>query len=182
VAAYYASLSAPQAKAPSTPSGQSQKRGQTLATLGDEHLGVQACANCHGPNGAGEPPTYPYLAGQNIHYLNTAMDEWKSGARKTDPSEQMPMIARQLSRSDMASLAAYFASQPVPVPATQRTNIPLGSASHPVASGSTSDQKSVPTTGVSTEQGSPTEGGSQGPGGGGGASGSGPSGTPKSGQ
>ena len=102
-------------------------RGQTLASVGDESKRVQACANCHGPNGAGEPPPYPYLAGQHASYLKAAMAEWKSGARNTDGSGQMPSIAKALSDADVEALANFYAAQPAPPPAGKTLNIAAGS-------------------------------------------------------
>jgi cytochrome c553 len=183
LSAYYASLAAPSPKASSSSTAKSQprvlKRGQTLAAIGDQNLGVQACANCHGPDGAGEPPAYPYLAGQHAGYLNTALAEWKSGARDTDPSRQMSMIAKRLNQNDIAALSAYYAAQPAPLPETQRSNVPMGSAARPASPGATTQGGSTPSSGVSTEQGEPTSGGSIGPGGGGAASGTGASGNQK---
>ncbi len=111
VAAYYAALAAPAPK-PAAPSARAQKRGQQLATVGDDKLGVQGCASCHGPGGVGEAPTYPYLAGQHRGYLAVTLRAWKSGARNTDPSMQMNIIAKRLSDADIAALAAYYAAQP----------------------------------------------------------------------
>jgi cytochrome c553 len=168
LAAYYAELSAPAAKPAAPPLAQSSRRAQQLATLGDEKLGVQGCANCHGPGGNGEPPTYPYLAGQHGGYLTAALGEWKNGTRKTDPSMQMNMIARRLSDSDIAALAAYYAAQLPPGPESRRTAMPAGSAARPVqgAPSGGAAPRAQPRAGV--EQGEPTTGGSQGPGGGGG--------------
>jgi cytochrome c553 len=175
VSAYYATLQAPSTRAAAPPAAQ-QKRGQTLATIGDNAISVQACANCHGPGGSGEAPTYPYLAGQHAAYLKASLDTWKNGARNNDPSQQMPQIAKRLSDSDVAAVAAYFAAQPAPSPAAQRTTMPMGSAAWPTTAGGT-QSGSTPVKGVGSEQGAATEGGSQGPGGGGAASGSGPSGS-----
>jgi hypothetical protein len=105
--------------------------------------------------------------------LTAALGEWKNGTRKTDPSQQMNMIAKRLSDADIAAVAAYYSAQPAPPPAAQRTNIPARPSSQP-----RTQADSVPTQGIGTEQGAPTTGGGQGPGGGGGASGSGPSGSP----
>ena len=173
VSAYYASLPAGPAAAEKQPSGQDNKRGEALATVGDEKLGVQACVNCHGPGGTGEPPTYPYLAGQYKAYLIAAMGEWKNGTRKTDPSTQMNMIAKRLSDSDIAALASYFASQPPP----QLARASMPAKAGPGAQGS--QARTTPAGGTGTEQGAATSGGSQGPGGGGAASGAGPSGQPE---
>jgi cytochrome c553 len=178
VSAYYAALAAPAAKAASKTMSPAQKRGQLLANVGDESIAVQACANCHGPGGVGEPPDYPYLASQHGGYLTATLAEWKKGARKTDPSGQMPLIARRLADDDIAALAAYYSAQPAPPPASQRINVPAGSAARPAAPGAPGARsESVPTRSLGTEQGAPTGGGETG--GGGGASGSGPSGTPK---
>jgi cytochrome c553 len=85
------------------------KRGETLAVHGDNALRVQACQNCHGPLGRGQPPYGASLAGQGIDYLRAEMNAWRSGARRTDPSGQMPLIARLLNDDDVQALAAYYA-------------------------------------------------------------------------
>jgi cytochrome c553 len=178
VSAYYAGLAAPSSPTAAPPATQ-QKRGQTLSTIGDEAVGVQACANCHGPGGSGEAPNYPYLAGQHAAYLKASLTSWKQGTRNTDPSQQMPQIAKRLSDADITAVSAYFAAQPAPAPAAQRVVIPVGSAARP-ATGPAAPQSrgpSTPVQGVGSGQGAATEGGSQGPGGGGAASGSGPSGS-----
>jgi cytochrome c553 len=180
VAAYYAGLAAPAPKAATSaaPAAQALKRGAQLANVGDDKLGVQGCVNCHGPGGIGEPPAYPYLAGQHASYLTAALGEWKSGARNTDPSLQMNMIAKRLSDSDIAALAAYYAVQQAPAPETERGNVAAGTPARPAAQGSSGQPAGgTSTSGAGVEQGEPTSGSQQGPGGGGGASGSGPSGS-----
>jgi cytochrome c553 len=182
VSAWYASLGPPAAaaRAPAAkPAAPLMKRGMALAAIGDEAKQVQACANCHGPGGAGEAPTYPALAGQHAGYLTAAMAEWKTGARKTDPSGLMPAIAKKLDERDVAALAAYYAAQPPQAPA-KRVNVAAGSAARPVAaaptggSGPPSGARAPAPQGVGSEQGAPLTGGSQGPGGGGGAQGTNP--------
>jgi cytochrome c553 len=162
VAAYFAAMEAPASK-PAAKQVQVSKRGQQLATIGDEKIAVQGCANCHGPMGSGEPPSYPYLAGQVEGYLKSALAEWKDGSRKTDPSLQMPMIAKRLSDSDITALAAYYAAQTPPPPATQRQQLPERPSGNAAPSGGASQAGKS----VGVEQGEPTTGGSQGPGGGG---------------
>jgi cytochrome c553 len=112
VSAWYASLAAGQNRP--KPQDAGMARGRLLSEVGDASLGLQACATCHGPGGAGRQPDYPYLAGQHASYLTAAMAAWKSGARKTDGSGQMPHIARALADADVAALSNYFAAQPVP--------------------------------------------------------------------
>lgn len=111
VAAYYSTLEAP---APAASEGKANARGAQLSAVGDEAKQVQACANCHGPEGRGAPPSYPALAGQHPTYLVAALKEWKDGSRKTDPSGQMPSIAAALDDADIEALAQFFASKPSP--------------------------------------------------------------------
>ncbi|MFL6674138.1 MAG: c-type cytochrome [Massilia sp.] len=181
VSAYYASLGAtgPGAGAP-MPAGGAAARGsaraQVLALAGDRSAGVQACVNCHGPGGAGEPPVYPYLAGQHASYLTATMTQWKNGQRKTDQSGQMPHIGRALSDADIAALAAYYSALPAPPPAARMVNTPSGSTLKPaIAAAAGAPGPKAPggagVFGAGTEQGSPLTGGSQGTGGGGGTQG-----------
>jgi len=145
------------------------QRGARLASVGDDGAQVQACANCHGPGGAGEPPAYPYLAGQHAAYLTSALGQWKSGSRKNDPSGQMSAIAARLNDSDIAALAAYYASQPAPARNLEASALPRALRNTPAGRGG--PPASAPAQGAGTEQGAPLTGGSQGPGGGGGTTG-----------
>ena len=43
-------------------------RGETIAEDGLRDQGLQACNLCHGENGTGQPPLFPYLAGQYAAY------------------------------------------------------------------------------------------------------------------
>ncbi len=83
-------------------------RGARLARIGDARLGVQACANCHGPDGSGVAPDMPGLAGQHADYLLASLRAWRDGDRRTDPSGQMPGIARRLPEPDLQAVAKYF--------------------------------------------------------------------------
>ncbi|HEX9171286.1 MAG TPA: c-type cytochrome [Telluria sp.] len=180
VSAYYATLGAgaasagmPPASAGGAPRG--SDRARTLDMVGDGARGVQACVNCHGPAGSGEPPIYPYLAGQHAAYLTAAMEQWKSGARSTDMSGQMPHIGRQLSAADITALAAYYSALPPPPPAVARINVPAGSSLRPaVAAAAGAPGPKAPgaagVSGAGTEQGAPLTGGT----GGGGAQGTQP--------
>jgi cytochrome c553 len=149
-------------------------RGKLLANVGSDSLQVQACVNCHGPNGAGEAPDYPSLAGQHASYLTAVMAEWKSGARKTDPSGQMPLIAQRLGDQDVAALAAYYAAQNTTPASAQEGNVAAGTLARPAvaaaagSAGPSAAGANTATSGSGTEQGAPLTGGNQGPGGGGG--------------
>lgn len=114
LSAYYSQLRTSAGKR--SPSGVASARGRALATRGEQGLNVQACQNCHGPGGVGFGNLNPYLAGLDRRYLETALGEWRSGSRKTDPSQQMNQIARNLSDVDVKALATYYASQTPPQP------------------------------------------------------------------
>lgn len=98
--------------APSRAVGKIDARGERLATVGDEKRQLQACANCHGPQGVGQPPGVPALAGQPRAFLTGALRQWNTGVRNTDASGQMPAIARALSDADVAAVARYYAALP----------------------------------------------------------------------
>jgi cytochrome c553 len=165
VAEYYAALAAPSTTPAVQADAKTMERGQILATIGDNNRRVQACTNCHGPAGSGEPPAFPYLAGQHSAYLMSALRDWQSGARNTDPSGQMPVIASLLNDDDRAAVIAYFSSLAAPLPAAQRVNIPAGSTMRPVKPGVPSLATPRASEGVGVEQRTPTTGGVQGPGG-----------------
>lgn len=155
---YYSGLRARAGKPPR--SAVADARGRVLATRGDQRLNVQGCQNCHGPGGTGFGDVNPYLAGLDQRYLETALDEWRSGSRKTDPSQQMNQIAKNLGNVDIKALAAYYASQPPPQPATVATHKPrIGAPSESTLPGTATKQRE----GTGVTGGEPS--GSQGPGG-----------------
>jgi cytochrome c553 len=65
------------------------------------------CGACHGVAGISAIPTYPNLAGQKEAYLLKQLKDFKAGTRN-DPT--MKGMVAALSDTDMADLAAYFAS------------------------------------------------------------------------
>ncbi|MDB5804577.1 MAG: hypothetical protein JWN73_1899 [Betaproteobacteria bacterium] len=149
----------------------SSGRGRQLVDRGDEKLGIQACANCHGPGGAGEAPVYPYLAGQGAGYLTASLQQWKSGARNSDPSGQMAEIGKRLPDPDITALAAYFSSMQAPA-TPSKIEMRVGGTALPAGPAGKQQRNTVKggkgTEGVGTEQGAPITGGGQGIGGGGG--------------
>lgn len=138
------------------------ERGRVLATSGDLDHGVQACINCHGPGGVGQPPAAPYLAGLDDGYIRTALNAWKDGRRSNDAGQIMAVVAKALSSEDVAAVARYYADQPPPGPAPSS----LLQAGHPqlLPSGMTRSM-TVDTTApddTSTEGRAPMTGGSLG--------------------
>jgi cytochrome c553 len=109
VAAFYAERSAPHAARSTHPTPDQLRRGRLLTRVGDESKQLQACANCHGPDGSGERYAAPYLAGQSATYLANAIGEWKAGTRHSGEKQMGPVVAR-LDGQDIAALGAYFES------------------------------------------------------------------------
>ena len=68
----------------------------------------EICQACHGLDGNSQTPDYPKLGGQYPDYLQKALRDYKSGARK---NAIMSGQVTGLSTQDMADLAAYFSGQ-----------------------------------------------------------------------
>ncbi len=112
VSAYYAaqSIGSPEPGPQADPA--QLQYGAGIAAVGHAERGVQGCINCHGPGGAGLPPTYPYLAGQYASYLEAQMRAWKSGERKSDRLSAIVMegISKRLTDEDIRAVSLYYAS------------------------------------------------------------------------
>jgi thiosulfate dehydrogenase len=110
IAAYFASSKAPYAKVETTATDVQLARGHQLARQGSEAERVQACNNCHGPEGSGVLHAAPYLAGQSATYLAAQLQAWRQGIRKNDAGKLMSSVAQQLSDRDVTAVSAYYAS------------------------------------------------------------------------
>ncbi len=110
VAAYFAQASAPLPKPAGNKNAEQAGHGRTLATVGVQEKGVEACANCHGPLGAGLPPSYPALAGQQADYIKAQLQAWQQGTRKNDEADVMKYIAHRLDPQDIDAVAQFFAN------------------------------------------------------------------------
>jgi cytochrome c553 len=90
----------------------------------------QVCSACHGLEGISVAETIPNLGGQRERYIETQLLALKSGARQ---NSMMNNIAGQLSRDDIANIAAYFSSLPGAgsgtvsdfMPTISKTNVPF---------------------------------------------------------
>ncbi len=97
LAAYYGSLSC--------------KATPIEAHVGDASAGkalAKNCTACHGATGIASNPAWPSIAGQQPTYLVNVLKAFRAGLRK-DP--MMAGVARSLSDTDIANLAAYYAAQ-----------------------------------------------------------------------
>jgi cytochrome c553 len=84
--------------------------GAALAAVGSAMSGYPACRNCHGPEGAGLPPNYPYLAGQYAAYMEARLRAWRDGTQGDGLSGVMAGIAHRMSDRDIAAVSAYYAT------------------------------------------------------------------------
>ncbi len=111
VVAYYASLPpVVNAAATNVQHSSPYEEGKALAA---------ACSKCHGEDGNSKIPGTPSLAGQQPHYLVTAIQEYHQGERKTG---SMKSRLRDSDKLELEKLALYFSSQ---TPA-QRAAPPFG--------------------------------------------------------
>jgi len=106
VTAYFAGLDAPFLPL-RKPDDALVKAGEQLAKVGSESRRIQACDNCHGPGGAGEPPALPYLAGQYAPYIAFELRMWQRGYRVNSP-DGMAVVARALDNREVEAVAAYY--------------------------------------------------------------------------
>jgi cytochrome c553 len=116
VAVYLASLSPPAAGPVANGDAKLLNRGRLLSRTGDESKQLQACGNCHGPDGRGEKFAAPYLDGQLGGYLAKSIAAWKAGTRKNDGGEIMASVAARLDDQDIAAISAYFSGLSSPQP------------------------------------------------------------------
>ncbi|MBC7467649.1 MAG: cytochrome c4 [Bdellovibrio sp.] len=107
LAEYYSSLKLTKFKAPK---GHVNliAQGKKLATVGDQKLQVQACANCHGPGGSGHYMYIPSLAGQPAAYIESQLLAWKKGERKNSVNQMLP-VAKNLDEKSIKALSEFFA-------------------------------------------------------------------------
>jgi cytochrome c553 len=109
VSVYYAAIDAPLIAPLGDVDAETLQWGGKLAAVGSSERGIPACANCHGPAGAGVPPTVPYLAGQHSSYTEYQLQLWADGVRDNDAMNVMSAVAEKMTEDDMKAVSAYFA-------------------------------------------------------------------------
>ncbi len=78
-----------------------------------EQLAQAQCAACHGKDFSSPvDPSYPKLAGQYPDYLEKALRDYQTGARK---NAIMAGLAKPLTRADIQNVAAYMSRLPGPL-------------------------------------------------------------------
>ena len=164
VAEYYAQIGAPVVSGASPFTRSWEERGRVLANQGDLTNPVQACANCHGPGGVGQPPALPYLAGLDDGYIRATLIAWRDGRRRNDAGQQMAAIAKALAPEDIAAVARYYAGLTPPEPSPP--NLVHATRPELMAAGTTPSvtvgADTLPDSGRGVESGAPSRGGEQG--------------------
>jgi cytochrome c553 len=93
-----------------------QARGRQLALQGDAARGLPACSACHGARLMGAEPALPGLLGLPRDYLIGQLGAWATGQRRAAAPDCMAQVVQRLAPGDVGAVAAWLASQPVPVP------------------------------------------------------------------
>lgn len=125
IAAYFASLDLPYP--PPAPQGaglQELQRGEALVRQGDPARKLPACARCHGEALTGVSPALPGLLGLPRDYVIAEMGHWQTGTRKAAAPDCMADVARALSREDIAAVASWLASRPLPADPHPAASLP----------------------------------------------------------
>lgn len=96
--------------------------GQKLHTQGDTARQIQACADCHGIDGRGFAPNHPspiagldlelipIIGGQDWHYLDQQLHDWRSGERSNSSDGIMNKITANLRDDEIKALTDYISS------------------------------------------------------------------------
>lgn len=85
---------------------------------------IAVCMACHGSDGnLSQLPDVPKIGGQNEKYMLKQMLDIKSGVRA---APLMTGMLNTLNEQDLADVAAYYASQPVPLGAAETEKVALG--------------------------------------------------------
>lgn len=93
---------------------------------------AQGCIGCHGERGQSTVADFPSLAGQLVTYTFKQLSDYRSKSRS---NPIMNSIATGLSEQDMADLAAWFNSLPVPEPESEQNDDMLAIAENIVFNG-----------------------------------------------
>jgi cytochrome c553 len=91
-----------------------------FVSQGDPVRGAQInkdmnCAMCHGEKGVSIGRTWPHLAGQQAGYTYKMMLDYRDEKRyDVETAGIMVKLAQKMTEQDMADVAAFYASQPLP--------------------------------------------------------------------
>ncbi len=95
----------------------SQNMMQGMPVKNDEGERIyleKGCMNCHGEIGKGKPAynaLFPVIGGQYKEYLVKQMKDFKTGARDTDISGIMGLLANQMTDSEIEAVAEFLSGR-----------------------------------------------------------------------
>jgi cytochrome c553 len=101
--------------------GRASLQGEKLYRDGDASRGILACAGCHGVDGKGvenspatypelEPELIPIIAGQDWHYLDQQLRDWRSGARTNSVGAVMNKVTKNLTDAEINALNDFIST------------------------------------------------------------------------
>lgn len=118
LATHFAGQSVPYPPAPPMAlTANDEQRARQLVESGDAAARIPACSGCHGQALMGVAPHVPGLLGLPADYLVAQLGAWRTGHRAARPPDCMADIARRLPADDVARMARWLASRPVPAAA-----------------------------------------------------------------
>jgi len=91
-----------------TPAVHAQTNG-TAPDVGAGKKRAAVCFACHNADGISKIPGTPHLAGQDRHYLESALRAYREGQLRQNPT--MNAMAKPLTDRDITNIAAYFSLQ-----------------------------------------------------------------------
>ncbi|MDE2371101.1 MAG: cytochrome c [Burkholderiales bacterium] len=116
------------------------QRAEGLIRQGDRAGGIPACSACHGASLTGSAPNVPGLLGLPAAYLAEQLGAWRVGLRHARAPDCMARVARGLAAEDIAVIAQWLQSRPVPLLAAPAAPPP----SWPLACGSVAPTGAAP--------------------------------------
>ncbi|HWV15536.1 MAG TPA: c-type cytochrome [Cellvibrio sp.] len=85
--------------------------GKNLYLNGDPGRNILPCGSCHGLDGKGldiAQQTIPVIGGQEWHYLEKQLLDWRSGERHNSAAGIMNTIAKPLTDAEILALTNYI--------------------------------------------------------------------------
>jgi cytochrome c553 len=84
--------------------------GKAIFTSGLPDQSVPACSSCHGPEGMGNA-TFPRIAGQHVDYIKKQLNVFQRTNQRPE-GVLMKTVAHQLTKENIANVAAYLQAKP----------------------------------------------------------------------
>ena len=82
---------------------------------GERLHSAQFCASCHGAKGVAPTPNWPHVAGQRAAYTVKMLVDYQRGVRaEGERAALMHDVTRDMPAQDMADIAAWYATLPLP--------------------------------------------------------------------